>query len=374
MNNVMKDLFELDSSVTYLNCASMSPMLKSVRTAAMEALDLRANPWRMTQDHWFADSEILRSEASKIFQTSSDNIAFAPAASYGMALAAKNMNFKAGKTIVILDRQFPSNVYTWEHMVRQYDLKITRVRKGEDGTLTDALLHAIHDQVALVAIPNCHWIDGTWIDLEKVSKKAKSVNALLVLDLSQSLGALPINIEKVDPDFAVAAGYKWMLGPYGLGYMYVAPRWQQTWEPLEYSWIPRYKSEDFSNLEYTELFKSGARKFDCGEYPMLSTRPMALAAVKQIVAWGVDAIQQHTKPLTAIVDEYNQSKGVSIAEHVGHITGIPFGKRDPQQVQTALASAKINVSYRGETIRVSPHFHNTKEDVLKLIDCLERVK
>lgn len=368
-------MFEIDPDVTYLNCASMSPMLKSVRDAAMGALDLRANPWRMTKDDWFADSEILRNDVATVFNTSSDNVAFSPSASYGMALAAKNMNFKAGKSIVILDKQFPSNVYTWEHLVRQYDLKITRVRQEADRSLTDSLLDAIHDQVVLVAIPNCHWMDGSWIDLEKVSRKIKSVHALLVLDLSQSLGALPIEIEKIDPDFAVTAGYKWMLGPYGLGYMYVAPRWQPVWEPLEYSWLPRYKSEDFSKLtDYTELFKTGARKFDCGEYPMLSIRPMAVAAVRQIVSWGVQAVQDYTKSLTEIVNAYNQSNGVAKRERVGHIAGIPFGKRDPQQVKKALASHKIDVSYRDETIRVSPHFYNTRDQINKLIDVVDAVR
>jgi selenocysteine lyase/cysteine desulfurase len=370
----MEDLFELDPAVTYLNCASMSPMLKSVRDAAMMALDLRANPWRMTKDDWFADSEVLRTDVATIFQTSPDNIAFASAVSYGMALAAKNMAVKAGKTIVVLDKQFPSNVYTWENMVRQYDLKLSRVRKEENISLTDAIINAIHDHVAVVALPNCHWMDGSWIDLEKVSQKAKSVNALLVLDLSQSLGALPIDIEKVDPDFAVAAGYKWMLGPYGLGYMYIAPRWHHTWEPLEYSWLPRYKSEDFSKLtDYTELFKAGARKFDCGEYPMLSIRPMAVASVKQICAWGVDRIQEYTKSLTAIVRDYNHSKGIARSEQVGHIIGIPFGQRDPQKVKAALAAAKIDVSFRDEVIRISPHLYNSREDMLKLINCLESV-
>jgi selenocysteine lyase/cysteine desulfurase len=172
----------------------------------------------------------------------------------------------------------------------------------------------------------------------------------------------------------VAAGYKWMLGPYGLGYMYISPRCQQIWEPLEYSWLPRYKSDDFSKLtEYTELFKNGARKFDCGEYPMLSIRPMALASVKQILAWGVNTIQEYTQSLTTIVKDYNQSKGLHASEQVGHIIGIPFGKRDPQKVKASFAAASIDVSYRDELIRISPHLYNTKEDILKVIDCLENV-
>jgi selenocysteine lyase/cysteine desulfurase len=369
----MKDLFELDPNVTYLNCAGFAPLLKSAREAGLAALQSRATPWTMTSADWFEGSEILRHLIARVFQTSADNIAFAPSASYGMATVAKNLHFKKGQSIVILERQFPSNVYTWQHLAEKQDLHLTRVERVNGLSLTDAVLQAIVPGTALVAIPNCHWMDGAYIDLHKISKQAKTVGAMLVLDLSQSLGALPIDIEAVDPDFAVAAGYKWTLGPYGLGYMYIAPRWQQVWEPLEYSWLTRDKSEDFSRLNaYTPVFKTGARKFDTGEYPMLGIRPMAIASVKQVVAWGVDYIQNTIRQLSDILKQYNREQGLEMPESVGHIVGIPFGHRDPQKVKAAFAANNISVSYRDAYIRVSPHLYNTPEDIGKLIDCLKK--
>jgi selenocysteine lyase/cysteine desulfurase len=367
----MTNIFELDPAVTYLNCASMSPLLKSARQAGMDALDARATPWAMTKKEWFDDSEVLRELVARVFQTSQENIAFAPAASYGMATVCKNIRPKKGQSIVILDKQFPSNVYAWEHLSQKHDLSLVRVKQEKDKSLTDSVISAIQSNTALIAIPNCHWMDGTYIDLEKVSVKVKSVGALLVLDLSQSLGALPINIEKVDPDFAVAAGYKWMLGPYGLGYMYIAPRWQQEWEPLENTWLVRQNSEDFSRLtDYTPQFKTGAKKFDFGEYLMLSLRSMSIAGVKQILEWGVDKIQAYSKSLTDIIKDHNRAQGLSVNESVGHIVAIPFGKRDPVKVKQALANKNINVSYRDAFIRVSPHLYNTREEVELLISTI----
>lgn len=369
----MKDLFELDPNVTYLNCASMSPLLTSAREAGLAALQSRARPWAMTSADWFDDSEILRGLVARVFQTSADNIAFAPAASYGMATVAKNVQFKKGQSIVTLERQFPSNVYTWINLAEKQDLKLIRVERQNGRSLTEALLQAIQPGTALVAIPNCHWMDGAYIDLHRISRQAKAVGAMLVLDLSQSLGALPIDIEAVDPDFAIAAGYKWMFGPYGMGYMYIAPRWQQTWEPLEYSWLTRDKSEDFSQLNnYTPVFKTGGRKFDAGEYLMLSIRPLAVAGVKQVVDWGVDYIQNTVRQLSDILKQYNRSQGLEMPESVGHIVGIPFGKRNPQKVKEALAKNNISVSYRDAYIRVSPHLYNTTADIQALIDCLEK--
>lgn len=369
----MKDFFELDPNVTYLNCASMSPLLKSGREAGLAALQSRAKPWAMTSADWFDDSEVLRDLVARVFQTHADHVAFAPSASYGMATVAKNVQFKKGQSIVILERQFPSNVYAWINLAERQGLNLVQVARQNGMSLTEVLLQAIQPGTALVSIPNCHWMDGAYIDLPRISRQAKAVGAMLVLDLSQSLGVLPIDIEAVDPDFAVAAGYKWMLGPYGLGYMYIAPRWQHVWEPLEYSWLPREKSEDFSSLNsYTRLFKTGARKFDAGEYLMLSIRPMSLAGVKQVVDWGTDYIQNTIRQLSDVLKQYNRSQGLDMPESVAHIVGIPFGKRDPQKVREALSKNNISVSYRDAYIRVSPHLYNTPGDIQALIDCLEK--
>jgi selenocysteine lyase/cysteine desulfurase len=291
-----------------------------------------------------------------------------------MATAAKNINLKKGQSVIILEKQFPSNVYPWQDLAKKSELNLITIKKENGFSLTESILQAIQSDTGLLALPNCHWMDGAYVDLEKVSRKAKSVGALLVLDLSQSLGALPTNIDQIDPDFAVAAGYKWMLGPYGLGYMYIAPRWQNVWEPLENSWLTREKSEDFSQLtEYTSILKSGAKKFDAGEYLMLSLRTMSIAGAKQILSWGVENIQSSIGELTAVIKDYNESKGISVQESVGHISAIPFGDRDPRKIKEALAKRNINVSYRDTYIRVSPHLYNTREEIDSLLKCVDQV-
>src|SRR4051812_36494106 len=163
----MKDLFLLDPEVTYLNCANMSPLLKSVKEAGYEGLETRANPWKLTGKSWFTDSEVLRELAAKIYQTSADNIAFAPSASYGLATVAKNIKLKAGQEIVILEKQFPSNVYVWEKLAHQFDLKLITVKKEKEKSFTESILEKVTEQTGLVAIPNCHWMDGAFVDLEK---------------------------------------------------------------------------------------------------------------------------------------------------------------------------------------------------------------
>ena len=193
-----KNQFELDDEIIYLNCSAMSPLLKNVKQAGISSLEKRTKPWTMTNDDWFNKAETLRDLAAGIFQTSSDNIAIIPSVSYGLATAAKNLKVKKGKSIIIVENQFPSNYYIWENLAKNLDLKIVKVKKISDEILTDSILESINSETGIVAVPNCHWMDGLFIDLERISSAVKAVNASLVLDLSQSLGALPTNIDKID--------------------------------------------------------------------------------------------------------------------------------------------------------------------------------
>ena len=379
--NNYKNLFEIDDEIIYLNCSSMSPLLKSVKQAGILGLEKRTKPWNLTDRDWFDEAEVLRSLASKIFQTSENNVAIVPSASYGLATAAKNLSkslahygVKAGKSIVLIEDQFPSNYYVWENLSQQFGLKIITVKKLNDKLLTDSILEYINSDTGIVAIPNCHWIDGLVIDLEKISEAVKKVNAFLILDLSQSLGALPINIDKVDPDFAVAVGYKWLLGPYSLGYMYVSPKWHDEGEPLEYNWSTRMGSDNFASIKnYTSEYRMGARKFDMGEFSQFNTMPMAVAAIEQILEWGIENIQSNIKVLTDIIRANivkDKTYQPPITPGAGHIVSIPLNDRNVQSLKEKMKEERILVSFRGSSIRISPHLYNDISDIDRVIRCM----
>lgn len=374
-SNNYKELFEINEEITYLNCSSMSPLLKSVKEAGITALERRAHPWRLIDKDWFEDAEALRNRAAKILQTSEDNIAFIPSASYGLATAAKNLKVENGKSIIIIEDQFPSNYYVWDELSQKSGLKIITIKKENDKLLTDSILEKINSETGIVAIPNCHWQDGSLINLEKISKAVKDVNAHLVLDLSQSLGALPINLAEIDPDFAVSVGYKWMLGPYSLGYMYVSPRWQSAGVPLEQNWSVRKGSDNFAKLTgYTTEYRIGARKFDMGEFSNFNTIRMALAALEQILKFGIENIQSHSKVLTNLISEYlikDKTYQKPLTPNAGHIISVPIGNRNIESLKKKLSENKIFVSFRGTNIRISPHLYNNASDIDKLINCLD---
>jgi selenocysteine lyase/cysteine desulfurase len=368
-----KDLFLFEEGITYLNCANMSPMLQSVKEAGLQILEKRAAPWKISSQDWFTNSEILRDLAAKIFQTNNNNVALIPSASYGLAAAAKNLKPGEGKEIIILEQQFPSNYYVWQNLANQRNLKIVTIQKSKNKTLTQSILENITADTGVIAIPNCHWIDGTWIDLQKISDAAKTVSSYLVLDLSQSLGALPVDIDSIQPDFAVSVGYKWLLGPYGLGYMYVSKKWQEEGEPLEYSWLTKKGSEDFSVLtNYVTEYRTGARKFDMGEFPQLNLIPMAIAGLEQVLNWKINYIQTKIKKLTDKIIDYKKKTGIFDAnnESAGHITSIPVNTAYINDLKNKLQNNNIVISFRASSIRVSPHLYNDEGDIDKLLSCL----
>ncbi|MCU1296024.1 MAG: Cysteine desulfurase [Acidobacteriaceae bacterium] len=366
-------LFEIPDDVTYLNCANMAPQLRSVTQAGIEAVNRKSAPWNLTGPEWFSGAEELRTVCAQLLGADPEGIALIPAASYGIAIAAANLDVRRGQSIVLLDQEFPSNVYAWRELAKRQSAEIRTVQRRGNETWTDALLRSIDKKTAIVALPHCHWTDGSAVDLVRVSECARSVGAATAIDASQSLGACPLDLEVVQPDFVVAVGYKWLLGPYGLGYMYVAPKWRDGGKPLEYSWLSRSGSEDFSQITYREDYRPGARRFDMGEFPQFVLAPMATAALKQIQAWGVDQIYQSLSVLTDYICECATKKRYSVlprTERLGHMIGIRLPGGIPAGLMKRLTEAQIYVSLRGDAIRVSPHLYNSRADIDRLFEAL----
>jgi selenocysteine lyase/cysteine desulfurase len=363
-----RELFQIPEGVTYLNCANRAPQLRSVAAAGLNAVADERAPWTRASADWFTGAERLRRLFADLVNGDPGGVALVPGVSYGVAVAAANAPVHRGQTIVLAEREFPSGVYAWRDLADRAGARVRTVAREADGSWTDAVLSAIDASTAVVAVPNCHWTDGTLFDLVRIGEAARSAGAVFVVDASQSLGAWPLDVAAVAPDFLVTVGYKWLLGPYGLGYLYVAPRWREG-RPLEHSWLTRAGAEDFTSLTtYTDARRAGARRFDAGEFPQFVLTPMATAALEQVAAWGVDRIQQALEPLTrrAIEDAGALGGAVPRTERVGHMAGIRMVPAPGRELLDRLAAQRIHVSVRGDGIRVAPHLYNDLSDVARL--------
>jgi selenocysteine lyase/cysteine desulfurase len=369
-----KHLFDIPPDVTYLNCSYMSPLSLRVKEAGASGIQKRGAPWELKISDWFDPGEQVRKLVASLIHSDPENIGLIPSVSYGIAVAAKNITLKPHQTIVLLDQQYPSNVYPWRNLSRDSGATLITVTKEHGQSWTEALTANITEATGLVAVPNCHWTDGSLIDLEVISARAKRVGSHLVIDASQSLGAYPLDIRKIRPDFLVSVGYKWLMGSYGLGYLYADDRYCRDGVSIEEGWLNRKGSEDFSRLvDYRDELKSGGRRFDGGEYPDFVRLPMAIAALTQVSEWGVADIQETLAGLTAEIERRAQLAGYEAprrADRVGHMIGIKIPPDQVAAISRKLADRRVFVSFRGSSMRVAPHLYNDVADIQKLCDLL----
>lgn len=366
-------LFDLPEGLVYLNAAYMGPSPRASAEAGAAAHHAKLQPWRLEREPaFFGVPDALRAETASLMNCSSADVALVPAVSYGLATAARNLRLEPDAAILTLDEQFPSNVYAWRRMAARDGARVVSVSRSPNQSWTEALLAAIGPETGLVACPNVHWIDGGRIDLEAVGTAARANGARLVLDLTQSLGALPFDAQAVKPDFAVAAGYKWLLGPYACAYLYVAPE-HQDGEPLEENWIARAGSEDFARLvDYQDAYRPGAERFDMGERSNFQILPAALEAVRTVTRFGAEALSRHAGAVSeAIVDAVRPLGAVAdTPDRAPHYLGLRLPADAPADLTKRLAAAGVHVSQRGDKLRVTPHLYNTTQDAERLAAAL----
>jgi selenocysteine lyase/cysteine desulfurase len=373
-----RQLFDIPEGVAYFNTASNSPLLNASRDRLLAAAGAKSHPWERQSADFFADAERIRTLAADLFGADSDAWAIIPAASYGLSAAARAVepSLKPGDRILVMAEEFPSNVLPWRRAAEQVGAALTTVATPADGDWTAAILQEIRPGIRVVALSHCHWTNGALLDLVRISAACRQMGAIFVLDVTQSLGALPLDLAALDPDFMVAAGYKWLLCPYGFGLMYIAPRWRDA-RPLEETWLARANAEDFATLvNYNEVYRPGARRFDVGETCVNTILPGAIAALEQLKAWGVGRIAESLKAISAGIVPELEAQGFAVplaSRRAPHMFGatLPPGRSD--DVAASLREQGVFVSRRGSSIRFAPHLHVTEADLAQLAAALKRI-
>jgi selenocysteine lyase/cysteine desulfurase len=366
-----RHLFEIPDDVAYFNCASVSAQLKAAREAGEAALRRRARPWLIATDQWFTQVEERRTLFARLAGVDADGVALVPATSYGLAVAAANLAARPGQRVLLLDGEFPSSYYTWQAFARRTGATVATVARRDRQTWAEAVTGALDERAAVVTLPAAHWTDGAAVDLDAVAPLVRAAGAALVVDASQSVGAVPLDLGAIQPDYLVTVGYKWLLGPFGLGYLYVAER-HRDGVPIEDNWINREGSQDFARLDYQDSYQPGARRFDVGQHSHFETTPMAIAALRQLLDWGVGRVAATLRRTTARIEREAGAHGLTLtsSDRRPNLLGIRLPARAQRRVAAALADAGVFVGVRGPAVRVSPHLWTTEEDIARLVGAL----
>jgi selenocysteine lyase/cysteine desulfurase len=371
-------LFDVPADVAYFNTAYNAPLLNASRDRLVAAAGAKSHPWTRTAADFFDDAERARDLAGGLFGGGADGWAVIPAASYGVSAAARAIEptLRAGDRIVVLEEEFPANVLPWRRVALETGARIVTVPTPADGDWTAAVIAAIGEGVRVVAVANCHWTNGARLDLAAIGLAARAAGAALVLDITQSLGAMPLDLAAVQPDFMVAAGYKWLLCPYGFSLMYVGPAWRDA-RPLEECWLARTGAEDFAGLvNYSDAYKPGARRFDVGEACTTTVLPGAIAALEQLAAWGIGEVADSLALISARLQARLETLGFDLPpadRRCPHLFGARLPKGYSGDFVGGLRARNVFVSQRGQSIRFAPHLHIGEADIARLFAALDEV-
>jgi selenocysteine lyase/cysteine desulfurase len=374
-----KHLFNLPNEITYLNGSYMSPQLKAVEHIGVRNLQGKSHPHLITATDFFANKEVLRERFARLVDVEDpQSIAIIPSVSFGIGTAVKNIPFEKGDEIIVLQEQFPSNYYTWQQLEAEKGVVIKTIMapglsEGRAKRWNEQIIAAISPKTRCVTLPYVHWADGTKFDLKAIRKRTHEVDAYLIIDGTQSIGAMPFSVKEIMPDALVCAGYKWLMGAYGLGVAYFGAKFDHG-TPLDNNWMNHQDAADFSKLvHYNHIFNAKAARYDIGESSNFIMVPMLAEGINQLLDWTPQGIQDYCEHITKGPLEQLSQAGYFIEDpdHRGHhLFGIYLSEGTSlEPIKEKLVAKNIFVSYRGNAIRVSPNVYNSREDLEKLVSC-----
>ncbi|WP_193314766.1 aminotransferase class V-fold PLP-dependent enzyme [Xanthomonas sp. LMG 12459] len=362
------EAFALPPGVRYLDTASKGPRLHRALVAGQAALAESIAPWTLSFDAWRAQIEDLRAlAAATVFAGDSEGVAMVPSAAYGLAIAARQVPLAPGDAVLLLDGQFPSNLLAWQQRCAESGAHLAVVRRAPRQDWTDAVLATLdaEPRVRVATLPNAYWRDGGLLDLDRIAPRVHAAGAMLVLDLSQSLGVLPVRLDAWRPDFVVSVGHKWLLGPMGLAWLWASPHWRAHGVPFEQHWQARDPGADWQfPAEAPPPYRSGARRFDAGGVADPLRLAMASAALQQVQQWQPARIAQRLGALGAAFDAELHALGAGDWTVPGHAPHL-YALRPPASSMPALLPwlqhAQVICTHRHGALRIAPYLQLTPE-------------
>lgn len=379
MLDSQKDKFSLDPDIHYINCAYMSPLLQSAEQAGIEGLRKKRNPFRISQNDFFHDATIVRSLFAKLVNAEADRIAIIPSASYGLGIVMSNIKPAHNGRVVTVYEEFPSDVYSLHRICSEHTMQLVTVAppdvlENRGKKWNERILDAIIPGTVLVNLSSVHWADGTVFNLEAIGKRAKEVGALFVVDGTQSVGAMEMDVRKYQIDALICAAYKWLLGPYTSGFAYFNEYFDHG-KPIEESWLNRIDSENFQALvNYQPEYRPMAARYNMGEFSNFINLPMMKASLEQILDWKPNEINKYCRHVSEPLINHLRNYGFWLEQdeyRAGHLFGFRLPRHlSIENLQHKLIDRKIYVSLRGNAVRVSPHLYNDEQDIAVLSEVM----
>jgi selenocysteine lyase/cysteine desulfurase len=372
-------LFEIPRDICYLNAASYSPLPTRTLEAGRAAVGRKGTPW--TLDSGFANRqhERARAAAARLIGADAADIALIPSISYGVATVAKNLAIARGSRVLVLEDDHSSPVLEWHARAEAQEFVVETVRRPADGDWTQAVMASIERPgaapVTLASISSVHWSDGGLIDVDRVAACLRRCGARFLIDATQGAGVLAMDVRTLDPDFVMFPTYKWLLGPYGRAFLYIARR-HQGGIPLEQTSSGRRDVRAENEVYFADTgYVGDARRFDMGERDHFVSMEMASIGMEMLADWGTAAIAPRLRMLNDRIADGVRALGVAVPEarlRAPHILSLGFANGMPKGLVEALSAEGVHVAARLGRLRVSPHVYNDEVDADRFVAALAR--
>lgn len=379
MLECQRALFDIPREVCFLNAAAWAPLPISSVETGRAGVARKAQPWKLDADLQQEQCEAARRAAAALIGADADDVAIIPSISYGVAVASRSLNLPAGSRVIVLADDHSSPVLEWTAQGEGNNMSVRTVAAGPDGDWTAALLEAIEEEgpdgLALVSVSSVHWADGGLVDMDAVAAAVRRWGAALLVDATHAVGVVDMDVRRIDPDFLLFPTYKWLLGPYGRAFLYIARRRQEA-IPLEQTMSGRRRVRAEDDVYFTDLsYQPDARRFDMGQRDFFISLDMARNGMELVHGWGRQAVQNRLEMLTGrLADGLAESDlPVSVSSpdvRSPHILCVSFDGGMPDGLAATLKAKNVHVAPRLGRLRVAPHVYNDEADCDRFVEAM----
>ena len=356
------------NDVTFLNHASTGPLPHRAQEALAEWAALRAEPWRITLERQFGLLVRGRALCARLIGASPDEIAMMVNTTYGINFAARSLPMAPGDVVVSSEREFPANIYPWMALEKSRGVQLHLVPCRDRLADEEALLKAIEQpRVRVLTVSWVSFETGKRLDLARLGRACRERGIIFVVDAIQGVGAAPLDVNACFIDILANGAQKWLLSPWGTGFLYVRKALVTQLQPTDTGWMAVPASLDFTHfLDYDLDFFDDARRFEVITLPFQDFAGMD-AALELFFDVGLDRVYELVRARSDQIVEWAQRRSqvrlvtpVDAAARAGIVALIP---PDPVATSTRLELAGVAHSLREGAIRLSPHFYTSEAEV-----------
>ena len=373
--NEIRENFPVTQNLVYLDHAAVAPLHKGLKIALEAYTEHFLNQGVRNYDYWHEKTEQIRENFAKFIKADKSEIAFIKSTSAGLSMLANGINFQEGENVIIPDIEFPSNIYPWLNLQRKgVNVKFL---KCEHGILDlNRLESLIDEKTRVVSVSWVQFTNGYKADLTRISEICRNKSnqfgkkIYFCVDAIQGLGALELDVSKIDIDFLAADGHKWFLAAEGSGFLYCNKNIINDIHPATVGWKSVVNSLDFTNIHF-DLEKS-AKKFEEGSMNLAGILTLG-ASLELFNKYGTNNIENRILNLSKYTCKLLEEKNIELVtknEDFCRSGIISFKTKNINAAYEKLLKLNVQFSKRGEYLRISPHFYNTKQEIEYFVDNL----